>query len=263
MSREIFRTLQARCWGPDPDPWGFNRRRSVRTALPALPSGSQQRPSLPTRHLGAWRCTAHGTVTREPVCQCGTRFRFFDPRAETPVEPLPIRVLTLEDALREEGLERVPESNAPATPPQRLAERQRDARGRYVAEPLAADRARVPSQAETYARIRRDWYHLPNGAKKPYARELGLPIGTVRGIARGRRTGLKPRVLRTAVPGRSAIVEGGLPEAVIRRLARVHAEIDRGERVLVKTTQRWPNGCPRFVWRRCPPQAVGDAGVKT
>jgi hypothetical protein len=152
-------------------------------------------------------------------------------------------------ATREADLERLPEPNAPATPPQRLTERQRDAHGRYVAEPAGADRARVPSQAETYARIRRDWYGLPNGAKKPYARELGLPVATVRGIVRGR-AGLKPRVLRAEVPGRSPIVEGGLPEAVIRRLARVHAEMDRKERVLVKLAGHWPNGCERFAWRR-------------
>jgi hypothetical protein len=173
---------------------------------------------------------------------------------------------TLDTAVREAGVERLPEPNAPPTPPQRLTGRSRDALGRYVAEPPGADRARVPSQAETYARVRQDWSHLPRGAKKPYARELGLPVATVRGIAKGR-AGLKPRVLRTEFPGRSPVVEGGLPEAVIRRLVRVHAEMDRKERVLVKLAGRWPNGCERFVWRRRPPgggpQAMGDAGVTT
>jgi hypothetical protein len=100
-SSELFLQLLARCWGPDPDPWGFNRSRSVRTAVPSLPSGQLQ-PSAQTRRLGAWRCTAHGTVTRERTCRCSAHYRFFDPTAEA-VESLPTPALTLQDALREAG----------------------------------------------------------------------------------------------------------------------------------------------------------------
>jgi hypothetical protein len=150
-------------------------------------------------------------------------------------------------------------------------ERLRDEAGRYLPEPPSGDDPPEPedllTQVEIYDRVRRDWYQLPNGAKKPYARELRLPVATVRGIAKGR-CGLKARMLCHDVPGRSLIIEGGLPLAVRRRLSGVFAEMDRGERVLENTGQHWPNGTRRYVYRRMPPRRPrvsrdGDAGAGT
>jgi hypothetical protein len=154
-------------------------------------------------------------------------------------------------------------------PTRKPGERLRDEAGRFLPEPFPTGDTPSPllTQADVYARIRRDWYRLPNGAKKPYARELRLPVATVRGIAKGR-AGLKARILCHEVPGRSLIIEGGLPQAVRRRLSRVFAEMDRGEWVLMDTGQCWPNGTPRYVYRRMPPRRPrvsreGDAGAET
>jgi hypothetical protein len=170
---------------------------------------------------------------------------------------------TLESALREAGLERMPEST-PAVPPLSPVRRSRDSlTGRYLPEerapsgPLNADERM--SQDEVYAGVRKIWHQLPHGSRKGFARLLRLPVGTVRGIAKGRAR-LKARVLRMAVPGRSPIAEGGLPEATRRSCSRVLSQIERGELEAVKTAQVWPNGTPRYVFKRPP---VGDAGQKT
>jgi hypothetical protein len=176
---------------------------------------------------------------------------------------------TLETALEEAGQERLPQPNAPAATPQRLTGRRRDKRGRYLAEPHEPTVALHPDERMTqeavYAGIRALWHQLPHGSRKGLARVLGLPTATVRGIAKGR-AGLKPRVLRTEVPGRSPITEAGLPEATRRRCSLVLNQIERGELKAVKTTQRWPNGTLRYVWKRHPPrpnasEGEGDAGL--
>jgi len=116
-------------------------------------------------------------------------------------------------------------------------------------------------QEEVYANVRKVWHQLPHGSRKGFARLLSLPVATVRGIAKGR-AGLKTRVLRTQVPDRAPILLGGLPEAVRRRCSRVLSQLERQELRPVKTAQRWPNGTPKYVWRRYPARSnrEGDAG---
>jgi hypothetical protein len=123
------------------------------------------------------------------------------------------------------------------------------------------------SQEKVYAGIRKVWHRLPRGSKKGFARLLRLPVATVRGIAKGR-AHLTARVLRMAIPGRSPIVPAGLPEAVRRRCSRILNQIERGELEAEKTQQVWPNGCPRYTWKRHPLRKVardeeGDAGLDT
>jgi hypothetical protein len=179
---------------------------------------------------------------------------------------------TLEERLRAAGLEAIPESDpVPAAGP--VGGRSRDpSTGRYLPEPCphAPDPDERMSQEEVYASMRKVWHQLPHGSRKGFARLLRLPVATVRGIAKGRAR-LKVRILRTAIHGRDSIVPGGLPEAARCRCSRILNQIERGELEPEKTEQHWRNGCPRFHWRRRPPDRrhwlaslraeVGDAGV--
>jgi hypothetical protein len=59
-----------------------------------------------------------------------------------------------------------------------------------------------------------------------------------------------------------------VPETTRRRCSRILNQIERGELKPVKTTQVWPNGTPRYHWKRYEPRAnasdgEGDAGPTT
>jgi hypothetical protein len=240
MSADQILQLLARCRGPDPDPWGFNRSRSARTVPAPLPTRTQVPPPTPTTR-GGWRCTAHGTLTREPsTCQCGPRFRFFDPTVLLPLEPPPRCPLTLKDAVRAEGLSEPVVSPAPCLP---LARRLRDARGRFVRD--AGEPGPVPSDErmtdDKRATLRAAYYQGKAGSRKPLAAVCGVGAETLRRYLARRIT---------------------VPDACERRMARVASRIKRGELVCrelcpgVAPRTMWREGKPSHTWEYHPPKRV-------
>jgi hypothetical protein len=85
------------------------------------------------------------------------------------------------------------------------------------------------------AGLRRVWFKLPKGGKRPLARELKLNLQQLRNAIRGR---------------------GGLPEACRRRISRFLMQHARGEIILTEISPHanakalWRAHKPSHEWRR-------------
>ena len=72
--------------------------------------------------------------------------------------------------------------------------------------------------------LRRFWFALPHGARRPLARHIGMSYDSIR------------RMLK---------LQGGLPDACKRRLSRFLMEYQRGE---IELHEISPNATPRSLW---------------
>lgn len=164
---------------------------------------------------------------------------------------------------------RAPESDAIKRAPDRprlLGERERDARGRFVAEPRELhqpDDPAVLSDAQIRAGLRKLWYASPKGCKARLARLCGYRGSHAR------------RTLRGVVRGTAQLLD-----AQRRHISVVLRAINREELVLVKTDLLHSDGRHVHLWRwmgqpkdahRVPlpsyrrpgrPRKTGDAGTE-
>jgi hypothetical protein len=122
----------------------------------------------------------------------------------------------------------------------------RDNFGRFASDPASQappptrDELRTVDQCRAFARKMRT--QLPHGARKPLARELGMPLSRLRGVASGFTR---------------------LEEIERRRMSRFACLYDRGEVWLEEVNpyltprQCWAQGLPSHVWKYsagCKPQ---------
>jgi len=103
--------------------------------------------------------------------------------------------------------------------------RRRTRSGLAKEDPIPLHRDEMLPRNTCIAGLRKLWFHLPRGAKRPLARELNISIEHLRGIVR---------------------LRGGLPEADRRRLSRFLMEYARGEIELKPIS---PNANPKALWR--------------